>query len=186
MISLLRAARNDRCRTPCRATHCFVGRSSYDVKGGCLRFKYGGTLRLSRGICDVADQTNRPSPASRAPTRSATALGCSKPRRRCSPRRAPMPASTRSPRTAGVGIGTLYRHFPTRDALIEAVYRNETRAARRRPPPRLAETHAAGRGVARLAAAVRRPHRHQAGACPRRSTRSSAARPSSTRRPARR
>lgn len=28
-------------------------------------------------------------------------------------------------RNAGVGIGTLYRHFPTRDALIEAVYRHE-------------------------------------------------------------
>lgn len=28
-------------------------------------------------------------------------------------------------RAAGVGIGTLYRHFPTRDALIEAVYRAE-------------------------------------------------------------
>ncbi|WP_165071415.1 TetR/AcrR family transcriptional regulator [Paludisphaera rhizosphaerae] len=28
-------------------------------------------------------------------------------------------------RRAGVGIGTLYRHFPTRDALIAAVYRNE-------------------------------------------------------------
>lgn len=28
-------------------------------------------------------------------------------------------------REAGVGIGTLYRHFPTRDALVEAVYRNE-------------------------------------------------------------
>ncbi|PAZ14572.1 TetR family transcriptional regulator [Streptomyces sp. SA15] len=26
---------------------------------------------------------------------------------------------------AGVGIGTLYRHFPTREALVEAVYRNE-------------------------------------------------------------
>src|ERR1700740_2368458 len=26
---------------------------------------------------------------------------------------------------AGVGPGTLYRHFPTRDALIEAVYRTE-------------------------------------------------------------
>ena len=26
---------------------------------------------------------------------------------------------------AGVGIGTLYRHFPTRDALVEAVYRHE-------------------------------------------------------------
>lgn len=28
-------------------------------------------------------------------------------------------------RAAGVGIGTLYRHFPSREALIEAVYRNE-------------------------------------------------------------
>jgi AcrR family transcriptional regulator len=28
-------------------------------------------------------------------------------------------------RQAGVGIGTLYRHFPTRDALTEAVYRRE-------------------------------------------------------------
>src|SRR5271163_4601924 len=26
---------------------------------------------------------------------------------------------------AGVGAGTLYRHFPTRDALVEAVYRTE-------------------------------------------------------------
>jgi AcrR family transcriptional regulator len=42
--------------------------------------------------------------------------------------------------SAGVGIGTLYRHFPNRDALIEAVYRNETEqlalAAKQ-----LAETH---------------------------------------------
>ena len=28
-------------------------------------------------------------------------------------------------RNAGVGIGTLYRHFPTRDALVEAIYRHE-------------------------------------------------------------
>lgn len=28
-------------------------------------------------------------------------------------------------RKAGVGIGTLYRHFPTREALFEAVYRHE-------------------------------------------------------------
>jgi AcrR family transcriptional regulator len=28
-------------------------------------------------------------------------------------------------RAAGVGIGTLYRHFPTRDALVEAVYRDQ-------------------------------------------------------------
>lgn len=42
-------------------------------------------------------------------------------------------------RRAGVGIGTLYRHFPVRDALVEAVYRREveqlTDAA-----PRLLET----------------------------------------------
>lgn len=30
-------------------------------------------------------------------------------------------------RRAGVGIGTLYRHFPTRDAIVEAVYRREVR-----------------------------------------------------------
>lgn len=29
-------------------------------------------------------------------------------------------------RTASVGAGTLYRHFPTRDALVAAIYRNET------------------------------------------------------------
>jgi AcrR family transcriptional regulator len=28
-------------------------------------------------------------------------------------------------RDAGVGVGTLYRHFPTREALVEAVYRTE-------------------------------------------------------------
>jgi len=28
-------------------------------------------------------------------------------------------------RRAGVGIGTLYRHFPTRDAIVAAVYRRE-------------------------------------------------------------
>ena len=28
-------------------------------------------------------------------------------------------------RRAGVGIGTLYRHFPTREALVEAAYRSE-------------------------------------------------------------
>jgi AcrR family transcriptional regulator len=43
-------------------------------------------------------------------------------------------------RIAGVGAGTLYRHFPTRDALVAAVYRNETEqlvAA----ADRLTETH---------------------------------------------
>src|SRR5690242_4222109 len=28
-------------------------------------------------------------------------------------------------RDAGVGVGTVYRHFPTKEALVEAVYRGE-------------------------------------------------------------
>jgi AcrR family transcriptional regulator len=35
-------------------------------------------------------------------------------------------------RRAGVGIGTLYRHFPTRQALLEAVYRDQVEALRSR------------------------------------------------------
>jgi AcrR family transcriptional regulator len=34
-------------------------------------------------------------------------------------------------RRAGVGIGTLYRHFPTRQALVEAVYLDEVEAMAR-------------------------------------------------------
>ncbi|MFW8645143.1 TetR/AcrR family transcriptional regulator [Rhizobium beringeri] len=42
------------------------------------------------------------------------------------PTRVPAPAWREIAHIAGVGIGTLYRHFPTRDALVSAVYRNET------------------------------------------------------------
>src|SRR5262247_2809718 len=35
-------------------------------------------------------------------------------------------------RRAGVGIGTLYRHFPTKQALLEAVYRDQVEALRAR------------------------------------------------------
>ena len=48
-------------------------------------------------------------------------------------------------RDAGVGIGTLYRHFPNREALVEAIYRTElaevAAAAEqllKRHPPRIA------------------------------------------------
>src|SRR3954447_1683535 len=40
---------------------------------------------------------------------------------------------------AGVGIGTLYRRFPTREDLIEATYRNETTKLCQ-SAPRLLET----------------------------------------------
>ena len=38
---------------------------------------------------------------------------------------APPRAWTKSRAESGIGNATLYRHFPTRDALIEAVYRSE-------------------------------------------------------------
>ena len=40
-------------------------------------------------------------------------------------RSARTPAWTTSLKQAGVGPGTLYRHFPTREELIQAVYRSE-------------------------------------------------------------
>ncbi|MBQ0926873.1 helix-turn-helix transcriptional regulator [Saccharopolyspora endophytica] len=42
-------------------------------------------------------------------------------------------------RAAGVGIGTLYRHFPTRESLAEAVYRTEFTALRDSAAELLAE-----------------------------------------------
>src|ERR1700748_3063984 len=49
---------------------------------------------------------------------------------------------------AGVGIGTLYRHFPTREALFEAVYRREVQ--------QLSELAEALKGEADLVEALRR------------------------------
>jgi AcrR family transcriptional regulator len=42
-------------------------------------------------------------------------------------------------RRADVGIGTLYRHFPTRDAIVEAVYRREVQQLAD-AAPRLSDT----------------------------------------------
>jgi AcrR family transcriptional regulator len=49
-------------------------------------------------------------------------------------------------RAAGVGIGTLYRHFPTREALVEAAYRNELARLCDAVPDLLAE-HAPDRAL---------------------------------------
>ena len=64
-------------------------------------------------------------PANPAPMPSATASASLRSPRRCSPATAQPRASTTSHAKSGIGTGTLYRHFPTRDALIEAVYRSE-------------------------------------------------------------
>src|ERR1700753_1506681 len=45
-------------------------------------------------------------------------------------------------RRAGVGQGTMYRHFPNREALLLAVYRQDGQAAIYAAPGRLAGPHA--------------------------------------------
>jgi AcrR family transcriptional regulator len=49
-------------------------------------------------------------------------------------------------RRAGVGIGTLYRHFPTREAVVEAVYRREVEHLAE-AVPQLLETSPAGEAL---------------------------------------
>jgi AcrR family transcriptional regulator len=49
-------------------------------------------------------------------------------------------------RRAGVGIGTLYRHFPSREAIVEAVYRREVEQLAE-AVPRLLETSPAGEAL---------------------------------------
>jgi AcrR family transcriptional regulator len=49
-------------------------------------------------------------------------------------------------RRAGVGIGTLYRHFPSREAVVEAVYRREVEQLVE-AVPQLLETSPAGEAL---------------------------------------
>jgi AcrR family transcriptional regulator len=49
-------------------------------------------------------------------------------------------------RRAGVGIGTLYRHFPSREAVVEAVYRREVEQLAK-AVPLLLETSPAGEAL---------------------------------------
>jgi AcrR family transcriptional regulator len=51
-------------------------------------------------------------------------------------------------RRAGVGIGTLYRHFPSREAVVEAVYRREVEQLAE-AVPQLLETSPAGEALHR-------------------------------------
>jgi AcrR family transcriptional regulator len=109
---------------PAPTNHCPL--AWLGVRGERLRFKYGDTLRLSRGVFGVADE-NEP-------------VAVRKPRADAERNRARLLETAKAAfaekgsgasldeiaRIAGVGAGTLYRHFPTRDALVAAVYRNET------------------------------------------------------------
>ena len=61
---------------------------------------------------------------------------------------------------AGVGVGTVYRHFPQRSDLIVAVFRRQVDACADAAPV-LAAKHKPGEALARWDAALRRLHRNQ-------------------------
>ena len=50
---------------------------------------------------------------------------------------------------AGVGVGTLYRNFPDRNALVEAAYRHEVEALCERVPAAARRARLGPRGTAR-------------------------------------
>ena len=58
-----------------------------------------------------------------APTRGATASGSSRPRAPSSATRASHAQIDDVAKRAKVGVGTVYRHFPTKEALLEALVR---------------------------------------------------------------
>ncbi len=61
---------------------------------------------------------------------------------------------------AGVGIGTVYRHFPQRSDLIAAVFRREIDACAEAAPI-LAAEYEPGRGAGEMDAAIRRLYCNQ-------------------------
>ena len=71
-------------------------------------------------------------PRRQRPTRAATPTVCSTPRRAVFAEHGPEASLEEIARRAEVGIGTLYRHYPTRQALLEAVFRDDVESARAR------------------------------------------------------
>ena len=117
---------------------CSKMEDASETSGAKLRILYGGDLRLSSRMNQTEIQPQRPQRADARVNHdklvaAARALFADK--------------STSAPleevaERAEVGIGTLYRHFPTRQALLEAVYVDEVEAMARAADDQSAESHA--------------------------------------------
>src|ERR1700755_957890 len=98
-----------------------------EISGGSLRKLYGGCLRLSTRIAMSTTEEFaetlliRPK---RADPRVNYEKGLAAPREAFA-EGGESTALEEIARRAGVGIGMLYRHFPTRQALVEALYVDE-------------------------------------------------------------
>src|SRR2546430_1246560 len=99
----------------------------YPLPGTARRPKYGGYLRLQGANSEIGAMTDQPAIEKRKPRADAIrnrerVLETAK---AVFSQGGPEASLEAVARRAGVGIGTLYRHFPTREALYEAVYRRE-------------------------------------------------------------
>ena len=77
---------------------------------------------------DAVPEVRLAQPPASGPTPGGTTRSSSPPAGTPSPRTATSASLEDIARRAGVGIGTLYRHFPTRQDLLEAVYVEEVDA----------------------------------------------------------
>src|ERR1700733_3805136 len=92
----------------------------FGIYGGVLRFSRGRNYRVSRMIDRTAATVRKPrADAGRNRERVLEAA------KAVFSAGGPDASLEAVARRAGVGIGTLYRHFPTRESLFEAVYRRE-------------------------------------------------------------
>src|SRR6204780_2155363 len=92
----------------------------FGIYGGVLRFSRGRNYRVSRMIDRTAATVRKP--RADAVRNRERVLEAAKAVFSAGGPDASLEAVARR---AGVGIGTLYRHFPTRESLFEAVYRRE-------------------------------------------------------------
>src|SRR3954463_1993404 len=97
-----------------------------ETSGGDLRKIYGGSLRLSRHFMSTLE--NPPQTLLARPKRADARRNYDKvlaAAREAFAEGGDSTALEEIARRAGVGIGTLYRHFPNRQALVEALYLDE-------------------------------------------------------------
>jgi AcrR family transcriptional regulator len=108
------------------------------LNGGCLRLDIRRVPPFIKG-CEYRERRGRPPGRSIHPREPGEVRAPSKPRADGQRNRERLMEAAKAAfadvgadvsldeiaRRAGVGIGTLYRHFPTRGAIVEAVYRRE-------------------------------------------------------------
>ena len=120
-------------RLPRVADRSLAGRYHQELSGGPLRLLYGGSLRFaSLLIVELMTRTpdqSRAKPAEqlRADARQNHARLVAAATEAFAEKGADAPLEDIA-RRAGVGIGTLYRHFPTRTDLQAAVFRSQVGA----------------------------------------------------------